>query len=97
VLRQVEDVARASSTRSPRDGERAAKAASPAVVVADCPGSLKRLVRAGVGGAFHTRIGFIDELRRGEIVAVPPGGAPPRRHPARPPLAAPAPPRPSRR
>lgn len=59
-------------TRSSMDAElAAAKTASRALLVANNLGLLKHMVLAGQGVAFYTRIGFVEELRAGRIVAVP--------------------------
>jgi DNA-binding transcriptional LysR family regulator len=59
-------------TRSIMDAElAAAKTASRPLLVANGLALLKHMVRAGLGVAFCTRIGFVQEIRRGEIVAVP--------------------------
>lgn len=43
----------------------------PPIVVSNSMLALKPLIVAGIGIAFYTPIGFIDELARGDIVAVP--------------------------
>jgi len=59
-------------TRSVMDAELAtAKSSSEALLVANNLGLLKHMVKAGLGVAFYTRIGFVDELRNGSVVAVP--------------------------
>jgi DNA-binding transcriptional LysR family regulator len=59
-------------TRSIMDAElAAAKSSSEALLVANTLGLLKHMVQAGLGVAFYTRIGFIDELRAGSVIAVP--------------------------
>jgi DNA-binding transcriptional LysR family regulator len=59
-------------TRSIMDAElAAAKSSSEALLVANTLGLLKHMVRAGLGVAFYTRIGFIDELRARTVIAVP--------------------------
>jgi DNA-binding transcriptional LysR family regulator len=59
-------------TRSIMDAElAAAKSSSEAFLVANTLVLLKHMVRAGLGVAFYTRIGFIDELRAGSVIAVP--------------------------
>lgn len=59
-------------TRSIMDAElAAAKTASRPLMVANNLGLLKHMVRVGLGVAFYTRIGFVQEVRRGEIAAVP--------------------------
>jgi DNA-binding transcriptional LysR family regulator len=59
-------------TRSTMDAElAAAKTSSRPLLVANNLGMLKHMVRAGLGVAFYTRIGFVEDLARGEVVAVP--------------------------
>ncbi|HMR34159.1 MAG TPA: LysR family transcriptional regulator [Geminicoccaceae bacterium] len=59
-------------TRSAMDAElAAAKTSSRALLVANNLGMLKHMVRAGLGVAFYSRIGFVEEIARGEVVAVP--------------------------
>lgn len=59
-------------TRSAMDAElAAAKTSSRALLVANNLGMLKHMVRAGLGVAFYSRIGFVEEIAKGEVVAVP--------------------------
>jgi DNA-binding transcriptional LysR family regulator len=59
-------------TRSIMDAElAAAKTSSEALLVANNLGLLKHMVQTGLGVAFYTRIGFVDELRAGSVIAVP--------------------------
>jgi DNA-binding transcriptional LysR family regulator len=59
-------------TRSVMDAElAAAKTARRPLLVANNLGLLKHMVVAGRGVAFYTRVGFIEELRQGLVVAVP--------------------------
>ena len=51
----------------------AAKTSSRALLVANNLGMLKHMVRAGLGVAFYTRIGFVEDIAEGEIVAIPLG------------------------
>lgn len=59
-------------TRSIMDAELAtAKTSSEPLLVANSLGLLKHMVLTSDAVAFYTRMGFIEELRRGTIVAVP--------------------------
>ncbi len=59
-------------TRSAMDAElAAAKTSSRALLVANNLGMLKHMVRAGLGVAFYTRIGFLEDLAHGTVVAIP--------------------------
>jgi len=58
--------------RSLLDAELAvAKAAATPVLTSNTQTLIKRMVRAGLGIAFYTRLAFMDEIARGQLVHVP--------------------------
>ena len=49
----------------------ATKAAATPILTSNTQTLIKRMVRAGLGIAFYTRLAFMDEIARGKLVHVP--------------------------